>query len=220
MKLLAVDTSTERASVALLVHGEIQSATLNSQKTQSQWLLPTIARLLASAEIAVANLDAIVFGCGPGSFTGLRVACSIAKGLAYPYDIGLIPVSTLASIAYMVRKTNLSAEVLAILDARMQEVYWGFFQSGSYKAEARLSSASEVFVPTLESIILAGVGYEAYTSSFSQRLQGQIVQSVQIYPHAAAMIELAQKENISAISVHEAEPLYLRQAITQGDPRG
>lgn len=219
MKLLAIDTSTERASVALGVP-EIYSDTLNSQKTQAQWLLPTIAQLLALGNVTIKALDAIVFGRGPGSFTGLRVACSIAKGLAYPHGIELIPVSSLAAIAFEVRKlpafSNMA--VLAMLDARMQEVYWGFFPPFSLEAEDKLSPIIDVRVDT--PVILAGVDYARYTQAFSPQLQKQIVQSLTVYPTAAAMIGLAQTETIKPISVYDAKPLYIRSAITSGERHG
>ena len=95
MKLLAIDTSTEIASVALMIGNELTCEEQGSQKTHAQLLLPMIDKLMVDAGLQLNQLDGIIFGCGPGSFTGLRIACSIAKGLAYAHDLGLIPVSSL-----------------------------------------------------------------------------------------------------------------------------
>ena len=104
MKLLAIDTSTEVASVAVLLDEAIFCTELESQKTQAQLLLPMIDKLMIDTGIQMNQLDGIIFGCGPGSFTGLRIACSIAKGLAYAHDLNLIPVSSLAAIAWSARE--------------------------------------------------------------------------------------------------------------------
>ena len=99
MKLLAIDTSTERASVALAVGQEIQSREHLAQRQHAQFLLPVIDELLSEAGLTISQLDGIVFGRGPGSFTGLRIACSIVKGLAYAHDLAVYPVSSLLTIA-------------------------------------------------------------------------------------------------------------------------
>lgn len=106
-KLLAIDASTDQASVALLINGVSISEEQGSQRTHAQILLPMIDKLLTEANSSLNQLDGIVFGCGPGSFTGLRIACSMAKGLAYAHDLPLIPVSSLAAIAWTARQKHL-----------------------------------------------------------------------------------------------------------------
>ena len=105
MNLLAIDTSTELASVALLHGGKLFNKEQGSQRTHAQLLLPLIDEIMKEAGLQINQLDAIIFGCGPGSFTGLRIACSVAKGLAYAHDLKLIPVHNLASIAWSLVKT-------------------------------------------------------------------------------------------------------------------
>src|ERR1700733_12183845 len=100
MNLLAIDTSTTRASLAINLGGEILSKEQDAQHSHARLLLPMIEQLLAEAQLTINQLDGIVYGCGPGSFTGLRIACSIAKGLAYAHDLPLFPVSSLAAIAH------------------------------------------------------------------------------------------------------------------------
>lgn len=222
MKLLAIDTSTEVASVALQVGKEITCEQQASPKTHAQVLLPIIERLMAAAEIPFSQLDAIVFGCGPGSFTGLRIACSIAKGLAYAHDLGLIPVSSLAAIAYEVRQVadNASLPILSVIDARMQELYWAYFTPKVWVTEDQLSKAEEL-QPSIDSeCILAGVGIDAYWDSFATTMRSRVVKKIPCYPSAAAMIALAEQENIPTIPAHLAQPVYVRNQVTQGASRG
>ncbi len=222
MKLLAIDTSTELATVALQVNDELLSAEQGSQKTHAQLLLPMIDRLMVDSGVSMSQLDGIVFGCGPGSFTGLRIACSIAKGLAYAHNLQLTPVSSLDAIAYAVRQKNemSDASILAVLDARMHEMYWSFFSKEQYIGNARVDPVKSIELSNQSSIILAGVGIDLYWPDFTDAIKTQVVNKLTIYPHAAAMIQLAQKAQIQPVSVAQAQPVYVRNQVTQGDSRG
>ena len=171
MNLLAIDTSTEIASIALLVGDVMTCEEQPSLKTHAQLVLPIIDSLMVNAGLHLNQLDAIVFGCGPGSFTGLRIACSIAKGLAYAHDLSLIPVSSLAAIAYSVsmQQDYTQAPVLAILDARMHEVYWSYFPEGILKAQEKVSAVQDIQVPDDRPLVLAGVGVDAYWNDVPDR---------------------------------------------------
>lgn len=221
MNVLAIDTSTEIASLALKVGDDVISVEQNSQKTHARHVLSMIDRLLTDAGTAVHQLDTIVFGQGPGSFTGLRIACSIAKGLAYPHDIGMIPVSTLAAIASETRKglNNEDAVVLAIIDARMQEVYWRIDNPLLTDTQDNVSAAPAL--PTHEDLplVLAGVGWENYYEDMPRKIKEQIYARKVVYPKASAMIDLAEK-NGQRISILEAAPVYIRNKVTQGNSRG
>lgn len=220
MNLLAIDTSTEIASVALLVGEELTGEQQDSPKTHAQLLLPIIDRLLNNSGVSVSQLDGIIFGCGPGSFTGLRIACSIAKGLAYANDLGLIPVSSLAAITWEARTLEPNAQVLAVLDARMQELYWAYFAHNIDLVEAQVSSAQHISVPNTQSVILAGLGIDQYYNQLTSTLQSQIVRTLTIHPSAAAMIGLAQSAAIPPVTVAQAQPIYVRNQVTQGASRG
>jgi tRNA threonylcarbamoyladenosine biosynthesis protein TsaB len=216
MKLLAIDTSTEIASVALMVDGKMRSESLPSQKVQAQKILPMIERLLTSAKLRINQLDGIVFGRGPGSFTGLRIACSVVKGLAYAHNIPLFPVSTLAAIAEEARSLsgNHNQAVLAVLDARMQELYWGFFTASSLEAEEKVSAAANIIQPKDEPWLLAGLGFELYEDVFSS------IVGISIHPKANFMINIVQKGGVAAISACDAQPIYIRNSVTQGSKNG
>lgn len=216
MKLLAIDTSTEQASVAVSFGDELLHQEQGAQRTHAQFLLPMIDELLAKANISMTQLDGIIFGCGPGSFTGLRIACSIAKGLAYAHDLGLIPVSSLAAIAWGARQQagQTDSAVLAVLDARMHEMYWAYYPQALYVAEERVNAVAEIAVPTQQPIVLAGVGIDEYWADFPDALKAQVSNRLSVYPNAAAMIELARANNLPAITVADAQPVYVRNQVT------
>ena len=221
MNILAIDTSTELASVAILAHGEIQSEEQGSMRQHAQFLLPMIQRLLAAAGLTFSQLDGIAFGRGPGSFTGLRIACSVAKGLAYAHDLPLFPVSGLAAIADEVYQTATDGRnVLAMIDARMQQVYWGFFSGVSFEVQEHVSSAADISLGSINAMILAGVGFESYAVQLAEDLQARIVKQCTVFPKAAAMIRLVQNGHIQAVSVADALPVYVRNQVTHGIEKG
>lgn len=223
MNLLAIDTSTEFASIALLAGNELSCEEQNNQKTHAQFLLPMIDRLLVNAGLSLKQLDGIVFGCGPGSFTGLRIACSIAKGLAYAHDLGLIPVSSLDTIAYGARKQKEynHSPILAVLDARMHELYWGYYAPGELLAQAHVNGVHDIALPAnSQSVVLAGVGMDLYWSDCPERIKSQVSAQISLYPKADMMIQLAQDAAIAPISASEAHPQYVRNQVVQGAKRG
>ncbi|MBI2786398.1 MAG: tRNA (adenosine(37)-N6)-threonylcarbamoyltransferase complex dimerization subunit type 1 TsaB [Legionella longbeachae] len=216
MKLLAIDTSTEIASVALFTGKELLCEEQSNQKTHAQFVLPMIDKLMVNAGLQMNQLDAIVFGCGPGSFTGLRIACSMAKGLAYANDLGVIPVSSLVAIAWSVRQqmqTN-NLPVLAVLDARMHEMYWAYFAEQQWVIEERVSPVHELVVPEQQRIVLAGVGIDLYWDDFSQTIKSQISDRVTIYPSAATMIQFVQFSGLKPVAATQAQPVYVRNKVT------
>lgn len=221
MNILAIDTSTELATVAVGVNEEILSEEQGSMRQHAQFLLPMIQRLLAASGVTFNQLDGIVFGRGPGSFTGLRIACSVAKGLAYASDLPLYPVSSLAAIADEVYQTAAAdANVLAMVDARMHQVYWGCFTGKTFEVQEQVSSAADISLKSLSPFILVGVGYEDYEQQFTTELREQIVKRYSIFPKATAMVRLVQKGHIKAVSAAEALPVYVRNQVTHGTEKG
>jgi tRNA threonylcarbamoyladenosine biosynthesis protein TsaB len=222
MNLLSIDTSTEQASVALLVNGVVACEEQGSQKTHAQILLPMIDRLIVNSGSSLNQLTGIVFGCGPGSFTGLRIACSIAKGLAYAHDLDLIPVSSLAAIAWAARKqvNELGMPVLSVLDARMNELYWAFYTT-HYQALEQVSPAQDIqIVDQSSSIILAGTGLESYWDRIPEQVKTKVIHQLPLFPSAVAMIELVCSLDMKPVSIGKAQPVYVRNKVTQGDSRG
>ena len=214
MKLLALDTSTERATVALAIGDDVYSAEQGSLRQHAQLLLPMIENLLAQASTQLNQLDGIVFGRGPGSFTGLRIACSIAKALAYAHDLPLYPVSSLASVAEEVFHTEPDlapdTQVIAMLDARMQQMYWACFDRHDFSPAEQVTAPEDIFAPTVP-LIVAGVGLETYSAQFPLSLQTQSIKQRFVYPEAQAMIRLVRRGQIPAVSAAEALPIYVRE---------
>lgn len=223
MKLLAIDTSTEHASLALLYDGQISCMEQPAQRAHAQLLLPMIDTLLVNAGFCLKQLDGLVFGRGPGSFTGLRIACSVAKGLAYAHDIPLYPVSTLAAIADESRNRQpqlIEHGILTMIDARMNQVYWACY-SADGNSEEQVSFVTDIQINGDFPLTLAGVGYEAYRQQIPASISSRIINQEEIYPSGTAMLRIALSGNIAAVSAAEALPVYVRNQVVQiGGSRG
>ncbi|MDA8419753.1 MAG: tRNA (adenosine(37)-N6)-threonylcarbamoyltransferase complex dimerization subunit type 1 TsaB [Pseudomonadota bacterium] len=141
MKVLALETSTPACSAALWVDGDIRER-FETGSQHSHRILSMVGELLDSAGLHLAGLDAIAFGRGPGSFTGLRIAAAVTQGLAFAADLPVLPVSSLAALAQGEGK----GRVLAALDARMNQVYWGAYQCEA-GSRPRLVGAEIVAAP-------------------------------------------------------------------------
>ncbi len=131
--ILAIDTSSERCSVAILHEGRIYARGKDIPREHTLHLLPMVDELLAETALSLSQLDAIAYGKGPGSFTGLRITMGVVQGLAFGTDKPVVPVSTLESMALDAWQSHAKAQtsaqnILVTMDARMQEVYWGVFR--------------------------------------------------------------------------------------------
>jgi len=213
MKLLALDTSTEYCSAALWLDGDVRTQRVHAGQLHSALLLPMVDTLLKEAGLDLRELDGIAYGAGPGSFTGLRIACAVTQGLALGADLPVFGISTLASIA---QQTD-TERVLSVLDARMAEVYWSAYERTSMGwtcvTEPMLSAPGSVELPDERPWTGAGNGLNVLRSagvhlSFARQLPD-------IMPDAAAMAVLAapafaRGEGIDAAL---AAPIYLRDKV-------
>ncbi|MCH9756491.1 MAG: tRNA (adenosine(37)-N6)-threonylcarbamoyltransferase complex dimerization subunit type 1 TsaB [Gammaproteobacteria bacterium] len=212
MNLVAIETSTSHASVALLFQGKLFVEEEVNFREHARVLLLMIDKLLKAVGIGFNQLDGIIFGEGPGSFTGLRIACSVAKGLAYAHDLPIFSVSGLQAIAYEVRQFNLP--VLAMIDARMNQVYWAF--EPKLGGDVRVSSPEDVFVPLGEPFILAGASLKPYIDALPQSVRSEMVSQHEVFPKACAMIDLVKAGGISSVTAEKAMPVYIRDQVTGG----
>jgi len=128
MKLLAIEAATEACSAAVMVNGEIAEKYQVAPRQHNELILPMCESVLAEMEVSLQQLDVIAFGCGPGAFTGVRIAAGITQGIALAHDLPVASVSTLANLAYQAPVEN-EQYVLASIDARMNEIYWAIYQS-------------------------------------------------------------------------------------------
>jgi len=212
-KLLAFDTSTETLSVAVR-HGETVRVHTGAGGAQaSATLIPAIQELLAEAGLALAELDAIAFGRGPGAFTGLRTACAVAQGLGFGAGVPLLPIDTLHAVAEEARHRDGLQRVVAVLDARMDQVYaaaCAFDGSAPAEGETQLLAPESVVVPP--GWALAGNAFAAY----GERLPAA-AQRCEALPTATALLRLAPGLLAAgrAVAPADAWPLYVRDKVAQ-----
>ena len=207
MKLLAFDTSTETMFIAVTDGKQTwQHAAEGGAKT-SATLIPAILALLKKADLTLQQLDAIVFGRGPGSFTGLRTACSVAQGLAFGAGgIQVLPINTLLAVAEEARFSSGSTHIQAVLDARMGEVYAASY---AYK-EGVLDAISDIQLCKPDQLQLeAGFSLAGNCLDDANRIQA--------LPTAAAMLRLAPAMLAAGLGVpaDQALPLYVRDKVAQ-----
>jgi tRNA threonylcarbamoyladenosine biosynthesis protein TsaB len=224
MKLLALDTATDLCSAALWLDGALQWREAVRARGQGQLILPMVQELLAQAGIGVRQLDAIAFGRGPGAFTGVRLALSVAQGLAFSADLPLMPVSDLRALAAQaLQRTAAPLRVLICQDARMNEVYWGCFQRSVRVAD--LVGLESVAAPAAVSLPAdwvgapvwgAGSGFAAYQQGLSP-LAGQLGDIANgISPRAREIAQLAAADGLStAVPAERALPVYLRDEVAK-----
>lgn len=211
MLFLALESSTDAGSVALWRDGHVTERHCAPGQPSSATLLPLVAEMLAEAGVGFADLEAIAFGAGPGSFTGLRVACGVAQGLAFAHDLPVLPVGTLAAMAQPVA----SSHVAVCLDARMNEVYYGLFVDGQLIEPIGVYPPAAVPLPPAGAWLAAGNALSAYPA-LVERLQAHVEGLMpEVLPTAAAVARLAaprlaQGEGIDAA---EAVPVYVRDKV-------
>lgn len=217
MNLLAFDTSTETLSLAVARGDRVWAHSGPGGPQASASLIPAVLDLLGQAGLALGGLDAIVFGRGPGSFTGLRTACAVAQGLGFGAAVPLLPVDTLLAVAEEARHGSGAARVLAVLDARMDQVYaqgWAW-QGGAWQAlqAAQLSAPEQVALPGgAKNGVLAGNAFAAY----GERLPTGWPR-VPALPTATALLRLAPALLAAGqgVPAEQALPLYVRDKVAQ-----
>ena len=216
MKLLVIDTSTEWCSAALWLDSRILARRVLAEQRHSSLLLPMVDELLRESATALVQLDGIGYGAGPGSFTGLRIACAVTQGLALGADLPVVGVSTLESIA----EQTAADQVLAVLDARMAEVYWAAYRrSGTgwqCVTEPALALPESVSVPEGGDWMGAGNGFIALGEILRPRLTAHLTRiDDSLMPDAAAMAGLAARafERGEGMDAALAAPIYLRDKV-------
>jgi tRNA threonylcarbamoyladenosine biosynthesis protein TsaB len=225
MKILAIDTATECCSAALLVDGQILSRETETERQHAELILPMVDELLSQGSIRLTDLDAIAFGRGPGGFTGVRLATSVAQGLAFGANLPVAPISDLRALAQRVLMEEPQSErVLVCNDARMKEVYWACFERGpSQLAETvgqeRVSPPADVHLPShwRAPVYAAGRGLRAYPD-IRTRLGSELVSNHDdLLPRAReiAVLAVAEVEAGRCVAPQDAVPVYLRDDVAR-----
>jgi tRNA threonylcarbamoyladenosine biosynthesis protein TsaB len=208
MRFAAVETSTEWCSVALFRDGGIACIERRAANRHSEMVLPMLHALLKNAGLGAAQLDAVAFGAGPGSFTGLRIACGVAQGLAYARGLPVLGVSTLEALA----EESGAPRVAACLDARMREVYYAALEKrdGRWREVVPAQCLAPEKVPSLDAGWLGcGNGFAAYGKLGMARVMPQL------HPTALAVARLAAPRLAAGEGVDAAlaAPVYVRDKV-------
>lgn len=222
-KILAIDSSTEACSVALEVDGKVFSRFQIAPRRHAELLLPMVDEVLKEGNTDLNCLDAIACCVGPGAFTGLRIAISVAQGLSFAASMPCIPVSSLETLAYQAFETGDNDVCLAAIDARMQEVYFGSFEPCREQLikpifqETVISPAAldvNQILPLNQSVVKVGNGWANY--QFNEAIENSGVHDPSmIYPDAKWMIPIAisRFRSNSMVKPEFLQPVYLRNNV-------
>jgi len=223
MKILAIDTATERCSVALSIEGHIVDRTADTPRGHADLILPMIQSLLNDADLALAQLDGIAYGRGPGAFTGVRIAIGVVQGLAFGAGLLTAGISNLAAVAQQAATPG--QRVLVCMDARMAEVYWGVFHC--HASSGLVDAVTEEEVAPPERVIAAmgsqpvdlavGTGFQSY-SQLASIVATRTLPA--LLPRARDIAVLGEREFAQGRGrkAAEAQPVYLRNQVVSVKP--
>jgi tRNA threonylcarbamoyladenosine biosynthesis protein TsaB len=217
MRILVLETSTEWCSVAVGDGARWQVRDELAGQAHSERALVLCGELLAEAGWTLASLDGIAFGAGPGSFTGIRIACALAQGLALARDLPVVPVPTLAALAHAAWTDGGHAQVVACLDARMREVYVAMYRRGSdawqeVAAPAVLMPA-RVAGPAGAGWVGAGNGFRAYPGLAPQLGLAAVDAAARPTAQAVGALALPRFEAGEGVAADDALPIYVRHRV-------
>lgn len=230
MKLLAIDTSSIACSVALGIGGKVFERHEEQAQEHTRLLMPMIRSVLQQGNVAVADLDAIVLGNGPGSFIGMRIAASVAQGLAHGAKISIVPVSSLAAVAAQVFAESSPQEVVVAQDAHMNEVYLGLYKRGDSGLPHPLmperlqgqSLIAELENKPAAGCLAAGYGWQRYPLLASVNRPCIESYSEVLYPRARHLLGLGSEglQNGEAVDPEDIMPAYLRNKVAVKSSQG
>jgi len=224
LNILAIETSTQACSAALLCNGEILQRYQVAPRGHGDLILPMIDELMAEAGLSPTQLSAVAFGRGPGAFTGVRIATSVAQGIAFGADLPVVPVSSLAALAQAGFRDKGYQAMLCAVDARMGEIYWGAYQIE--QGVVSLLSGEHVCRPELAPEPLGsmaqwhgmGNGWDVYaetlTGRFSMRPDSDDVSRLASAEEVAVLAQHAV-EHGQTVSAEQAMPVYLRDNVAK-----
>ena len=226
MNFIALDASTEACSVAILFNGEVFHQFELCPQSHSLVLLPMVDELLKKANCSLADMDALIYGQGPGSFTGVRIGVGVAQGLAFACDLPTIGVSSMQAMAQQVFETTKSSNIQVAIDARMSEIYTARYQANE-KGVLTLQGREAVIPPgslkaTYEGdptvagdIIGAGTGWQAYQKDLSTLCSNSDNINV-MYPDAKYMLTLGEVAFNQGLAkpAEQAQPCYVRDTVS------
>ncbi len=221
MKLLAIETATEACSAALSIDGEIQERYQLAPREHNELIVPMCEQLLSEAGIQLGQLDALAFGCGPGAFTGLRIAASVTQAIALAHDLPVACISTLANLAYQA-DSDIGQRIVPAIDARMEEIYWAVYEKDD-QGDMVLVSDENVQLPheveNMSDIVCGlGSGWSTYHDVLSMKfnLAAHAING-QALPRASVTAQLGGRKyhTDAMVEAMDALPVYLRNQVVQ-----
>ncbi len=223
MKLLAIETATEACSAALLIDGEIRLRYQVKARGHSELILGMMEDLLAEASLKPSQLDAMAFGRGPGSFTGVRIATGVIQGAAFGADLPVVPVSTLAALAQRAFREKGERQLLTAFDARMGELYWAAYRVGetelvSLVIEEEVATADRVRLPLAGDWYGVGSGWGVAAETLAKRLGDDLLgYQAKMFCSAReiALLAAADFERGLGVAPELALPVYLRDEVAK-----
>jgi tRNA threonylcarbamoyladenosine biosynthesis protein TsaB len=222
MRILALDTATEACSVALLDGTRLVTRYEEPGRGHAERILPMVDAVLTEGRVKLAELDGIAVGRGPGAFTGVRIAISIAQGLAFGAGKLVAPISDLAALAQRALDAHRATRVLACIDARMEEIYWGWFGRDANglavaASEERVSAAADVQFPV--GTDWHGIGSGWRVPALCERARAAELPPTHLYPalfpraEEIARLGLAVFQAGDGLAAEQALPVYLRDRV-------
>ncbi|WP_124948015.1 tRNA (adenosine(37)-N6)-threonylcarbamoyltransferase complex dimerization subunit type 1 TsaB [Sulfurirhabdus autotrophica] len=216
MKILALDTSTEYCSLALSLGNEVLTREVLAGQRHSELILPMLQEMLDEADITLNELDGVAFGSGPGSFTGLRIGCGVAQGLAFGADLPVAGICTLEALA----EGSNESKVISCLDARMGEIYHAIYEKsdGQWNILSEPGLYSPQNAPHIDGDewIGCGSGFSAYGEALKLQYGSQLKAVFgDVFPHARHIASLAIPvfQQGRAVEASKAAPLYIRDKV-------
>lgn len=222
MKIIAIETATEACSAALYIDGEVRHISQIAPRQHAELILGMCGQLLDEAGLAMAELDGIGFGRGPGAFTGVRIATGVAQGLAWAADLPVVPVSSLAALAQGAYRQHMARYILTAIDARMDEVYAAAYAINDDGIailidEERVCAPDKLVLPGVgDNWFGAGSGWQTHEAPLhalcAAWLEGYVADS---YPQAQDIAVLAAHALKAGqyVDAAHALPVYLRNNV-------
>lgn len=222
MKILAIDTATEACSAALYVNGACTQRYEIAPRRHAELILPMCEELLAEAGVSLRELDSLAFGRGPGAFTGLRIAAGVIQGMAWANELPVVPVSSLAALAYGAWREHGHGKVMAATDARINEVYWGCYEckegEATLQGKEQVCAPANAVLPEGDGWFGIGSGWAAYEAELSQHTATHCIEyEANAFAQAQDIAVLATIafSRGEAVSAEQALPVYVRDDVAK-----
>lgn len=220
--ILGIETATDACSVAVITPTQSYNLFVIEPQAHAKLLLGMVDQICGQAGITLKDIDAFAFGCGPGSFTGVRIAASVVQGLAFGVNKPVIGVSSLQALAQQAFNVHSYEHVVALLDARMQEVYYGSYSVNAIglvmpNLEDMLKNPAELTVADAAACIAVGTGIAAYSEIIKHRNPDLIIDTTLLHPRAQEIVQLAVDlyNRGKILQPNEAIPTYIRNDVAK-----